>query len=824
MSHIYISYSRKDLAFSEKIVKALADNNIDTWVDWKSIPKGEKFEKEIYHGIEGANAFLLLMSPDSVKSEIIRREIEHAVINDKRFIPILIRDIDIQDVPPVITKYNWIFCRENDDFDAAITATLKVILTDYEWLKYHTQLQLKALQWERRKDSSRLLRGRELQEAEQKIVSIGTIKDPQPTDLQLQYLSASRLTEKRRLRQITIALSGMILTIAILLAFAFFTGRQAYIQTSQGQTAIAQAEKSQQEAEKSQEEIVSLHATITYLEGMVKTQAPLVETPSNINPSTSTPLPITNTPTINPTSTLIATNLPLPTHTAAPSIAIQIYEGHKSDTLFWILSSIATVLSIYLIGIIALLIVAWQFNGSRIFSQSWLTKIASKPLLITPGLGTWALFLGYRKRLFSQRDVAKARQEYFDLPILEKKNRELIKLEKEENTHTFFSKILRPKDPIIITGNGGAGKTTFLARFAYLALIGALPNSLKGYKPVFVTAVHYKDSLIKAIALTLRARDGVAVDEDLTQTQLETGKYLILFDGVSEVSNDPQIALEEILNIANHTDYQNCRFVITTRPTMNIPEDISVFQLEPITRELVEEILPQVVSELEQVEFVKHQMATFGKKPIEPLLFSMIIAQSGEGSLSHTRTRLFEKYFRHLLGVKNQENLWYGWSFVLELISEWSILERGKRGLGVYHDSLVDKMMTWKESDIGLLTKLEKYYGLKFKSELDMLERLCASSILNKEAKQYYFSHDSFEEFFAANRLISIQKNKGWINLSLWRINENQEKSFLGVIDFLNELLTEMGPAGEEIREHILVREKSELWKSHIKDTYKKVF
>ncbi|NOH02768.1 MAG: TIR domain-containing protein [Chloroflexi bacterium] len=811
MSHIYISYSRKDLEFSEKIVSALAVNAIETWIDWKSIPKGAEWEQEIYRGIEGADAFLLLMSPDSVKSEIIRQEIEHAVKNDKRFIPILIRDTDIQDVPPAITKYNWIFCREKDDFDSAIAATIKVILTDYEWLKYHTQLQLKALQWESRKDNSRLLRGKELKEAEQKFASIGTVKDPRPTHLQLQYISASRLIEKRRQRQVTIALSFAILTMAFLIAFASFAGRQANIQASQRQTAIAQAEKIQQE------EIISLHATITYLEGVVQRQTPLVETPSNINTATSTTLTATSTPTISSTSTLIVTNSLSPTQTTTPSIAIQIYEEHKSDTLFWILSSIATVLSIYLMGILALLTVAWQFNGSRVFSQSWLTKIASKPLLVTPGLGTWALFLGYRKRLLTQRDVAKAKQEYFDLPILEKKNRELIKLEKEESTHTFFSRILRPKDPIIIIGNGGAGKTTFLARFAYLTLIGALPNSLKGYKPVFVTAVHYKDSLIKAIASTLRARDGVAVDEDSTQTQLETGKYLILFDGVSEVSSDAQIAMEEILKIANHTDYQNCRFVISTRPTINIPEDVSVFQLEPITRELVEEILPQVVSELEQVEFVKHQMATFGKKPIEPLLFSMIIAQSKEGSLSHTRARLFEKYFRHLLGVKNQENLWYGWSFVLELISEWSMLERGKRGLGIYHDTLVDKIMMWKEADISLLTKLEKYYGLRFKSELDMLERLCASSILNKEAKQYYFSHDSFEEFFAANRLISIQKNKGWSDLALWRINENQEKSFLGVIDFLDEFLIEMGPTGEEIRELILAKEKSELWKSHIK-------
>jgi hypothetical protein len=41
MSHICISYSRRDLDFAQKIVTALADNKLDTWVDWKSIPKDE---------------------------------------------------------------------------------------------------------------------------------------------------------------------------------------------------------------------------------------------------------------------------------------------------------------------------------------------------------------------------------------------------------------------------------------------------------------------------------------------------------------------------------------------------------------------------------------------------------------------------------------------------------------------------------------------------------------------------------------------------------------------------------------------------------------
>ena len=47
MSHIFISYSRRDLDLAQKIVDALGQKEVETWVDWKSIPKGEDWEIEL---------------------------------------------------------------------------------------------------------------------------------------------------------------------------------------------------------------------------------------------------------------------------------------------------------------------------------------------------------------------------------------------------------------------------------------------------------------------------------------------------------------------------------------------------------------------------------------------------------------------------------------------------------------------------------------------------------------------------------------------------------------------------------------------------------
>lgn len=232
MSHIFISYSRKDINFAQKIVDALAANNLDTWIDWKSIPKGEDWEQEIYRGIEEADVFLFLISPDSVTSQMCNKEIACAVKNGKRILPIFISNVENKEVYGVTEKFltmeskeeinrrNFIFCREKkDDFNKTIEEIRTTIHTDYEWLKYHTKLQVKALDWERHRDNSRLLRGKELREAEERIASAGTKKDPQPTDLQRQYVLNSQKNELRTRRQLIIGLSaGLIITIVLSIA------------------------------------------------------------------------------------------------------------------------------------------------------------------------------------------------------------------------------------------------------------------------------------------------------------------------------------------------------------------------------------------------------------------------------------------------------------------------------------------------------------------------------------------------------------------------------------------------------------------------------
>src|SRR5262249_18537285 len=150
--------------------------------DLTGIPPSAVFMEEIRSAIEGADAVVFVLSPESAASEVCALEVEHAVRHNKRLIPVVRRDVDPHQVVEALAVRNWILMRESDEFDAALETLLATIATDLEWVHIHTRLTVRAAEWERRgKDGSYVLRGGDLNETEQRLASIGEAQQPQPT-------------------------------------------------------------------------------------------------------------------------------------------------------------------------------------------------------------------------------------------------------------------------------------------------------------------------------------------------------------------------------------------------------------------------------------------------------------------------------------------------------------------------------------------------------------------------------------------------------------------------------------------------------------------
>ena len=148
MSDLFISYSRKDKEFVHKLHDALAAQKRDVWVDFEDIPLASEWRDEIFTGIEAANSFVFVISPDSAASAVCGEEVNHAVTCKKRIVPILYREGDYKTLNSAISSHNWIYCRDTDSFDDAFKSLLQTLDTDLDYVHAHTRLLIRAKEWD----------------------------------------------------------------------------------------------------------------------------------------------------------------------------------------------------------------------------------------------------------------------------------------------------------------------------------------------------------------------------------------------------------------------------------------------------------------------------------------------------------------------------------------------------------------------------------------------------------------------------------------------------------------------------------------------------
>jgi len=222
MTDVFISYSRKDGEFVRRLHDSLHARNHDTWVDWQDIPLTSEWWNEIQRGIDAAQNFIFVISPDSVTSPVCTNEVQYAVETNKRLIPVVRREVPPTQMHKALARHNWLFFREEDDFDKTFAELLRVINLDLKHVQAHTRLNVRAREWEARgRNPSLLLRGDDLHEAETWLAQSGS-KDPKPTEAHTAYIIASRRAASARQRVTLGAVSVALVAALILTVFAFY--------------------------------------------------------------------------------------------------------------------------------------------------------------------------------------------------------------------------------------------------------------------------------------------------------------------------------------------------------------------------------------------------------------------------------------------------------------------------------------------------------------------------------------------------------------------------------------------------------------------------
>lgn len=77
----FISYSSRNVMQAETLKRLFQDNNIHVWIAPDGIPQGREYPLVIPTALKLAKIFVLLLTPDSAKSQWVRRELAIAIGN-----------------------------------------------------------------------------------------------------------------------------------------------------------------------------------------------------------------------------------------------------------------------------------------------------------------------------------------------------------------------------------------------------------------------------------------------------------------------------------------------------------------------------------------------------------------------------------------------------------------------------------------------------------------------------------------------------------------------------------------------------------------------
>lgn len=270
MANAFISYSTLDADFGRTLHAALINLRRDVWMDWTNIQITSEWWEQIQDGIETADNFVLLVSPNSIASPICQLEISYARSLNKRIIPVLIAETDervafanlvtrdlnelqrallgsddvlliARDNWKVLSGIQWIdFTR--DTFDAGVQSLTHALDLDLEYVSEHTRLLVRAKDWDRHgRRPSLMLTGIDLLQAEAWLTQAEAVIPP-PTPEHVAYIRESRrlederITRERRQRRLT---NTLMAAAAAFVIVAILTGIYAGTQTQQAADANA---------------------------------------------------------------------------------------------------------------------------------------------------------------------------------------------------------------------------------------------------------------------------------------------------------------------------------------------------------------------------------------------------------------------------------------------------------------------------------------------------------------------------------------------------------------------------------------------------------
>lgn len=240
---VFISYSRKDRERAVKISDVLRERKFGVFRDSEDILPTEEWRERLAQLIAQSDTIVFLLSPHSATSEVCAWEVDYAVSLNKRIAPIVIEEVDTENIPPHLSRLNFIFCTERDRFQDAVDSLVSALNVDIDWIREHTRLQALAQRWALANRANHLLlRGQDISDSELWRDSRPP-ESPAPTAAQLAFVGASRNGATQRQRNWIVGSIALSVAMVGLAVFAYLQ-----METAVEQKQIAETNRSAAEA------------------------------------------------------------------------------------------------------------------------------------------------------------------------------------------------------------------------------------------------------------------------------------------------------------------------------------------------------------------------------------------------------------------------------------------------------------------------------------------------------------------------------------------------------------------------------------------------
>lgn len=111
---VFLSYTAADKDFAKQLASHLSNQGCDVWDPSDQLFPGDNWPLKIGEALKESKAMVVLLSPESMKSEWVRGEIQYAIGDrnyEGRVFPVLVRQTE--EIPAIFRQFNILRANKN---------------------------------------------------------------------------------------------------------------------------------------------------------------------------------------------------------------------------------------------------------------------------------------------------------------------------------------------------------------------------------------------------------------------------------------------------------------------------------------------------------------------------------------------------------------------------------------------------------------------------------------------------------------------------------------------------------------------------------------